>query len=170
MSKPIACVFVLVSLVSLQACAADGGTDTVSAKIAQRDGPRGDLLRPAPEANHAPTSQPPSAQATTDAPDDVPRTPVDSGRTTSVVVGAGSFSPRMINVHLGDTVEFNWQSGTHSVTSGFRCKADGMFASGMRPYPATYRVTFLRTGIFPFYSEPECETMAGMITVTAVSS
>lgn len=170
MVKPIACMLMVVSLATFNGCsAADGSTS--SGPMPTRGGPHEDDLQLAPDApGHASKGPQPSEHATTDEPSDDQPKPMDSGRAHSVVVGAGMYAPRMINIQLGDSVEFNWQIGTHSVTSGFQCKADGMFASGVRPFPASYRVTFLRTGVFPFYSDPDCETMSGMITVIAPTS
>lgn len=159
----------LLSLAPLEGCAVDGGPGDARL-VATREGPRHGTLQPAPvEMDHPPESAPPSGTATADQPDDASSPPRETGQVYSVSVGPGSFSPAIINIHLGDAVEFTWETGRHSVTSGFLCKADGMFASGLRAYPASYRVTFLRTGVFPFFSDPECEEMAGLITVTATS-
>ena len=172
MSKPIACVLMMVSLLSpaVGGCLAEDGSQATP-PTPTREGPRGDVLAPArDDEGRAPSPPRAQEQATTAEPDDDHTPPRDTGRTASVMVGAGSYAPRTINVMLGDAVEFTWTTGTHTVTSGFRCKADGMFASGTRAYPASYRVTFLRTGIFPFYSDPECATMSGLIMVTAPTS
>ena len=45
--------------------------------------------------------------------------------------GTLTFSPRTVNISVGDTVRWTWAAGGHSVTSGnsTSCTADGMFCS-----------------------------------------
>ncbi|GAC1356336.1 MAG: hypothetical protein NVS3B10_07200 [Polyangiales bacterium] len=88
-----------------------------------------------------------------------------TGVVHTVTVDGAGFAPASLSIAYGDSVEFVWVGGEHSVTSGFGCNADGMFHSGVRPSPTNYRVTFLRAGLFPFFSEPECDAMKGMIIV-----
>ena len=40
-----------------------------------------------------------------------------------------SFVPDMVNISVGDTVRWTWESDSHSVTSGTSCTADGQFCS-----------------------------------------
>lgn len=168
MLKPIACSFL--ALAMLDGCAVGDATPLEEAPVPMRDGPRQHAEVTAPgEAIHLPAGPRPSTDSTDDEPSNAPVATM-TGRTHSISVGSGTFSPRVIDIQLGDTVEFIWTSGTNSVTSGFHCKADGMFTSATRVTPATYRVTFLRTGVFPFYSEPECSTMTGLIAVTTPAS
>ena len=94
-----------------------------------------------------------------------PPPPRATGVVHTVTLGGGTFAPRVVTIALGDTIDFVWADGTHSVASGFRCKVDGMFQSGLHPAPFSYRLTFLKPGVFPYFSEAECEEMTGMIVV-----
>src|SRR4030095_14809384 len=40
-----------------------------------------------------------------------------------------SFVPDTVNISVGDTVRWTWESDFHSVTSGTSCTADGQFCS-----------------------------------------
>src|SRR5215475_5701104 len=40
-----------------------------------------------------------------------------------------SFVPDIVNITVGDTVRWTWESDFHSVTSGTSCTADGQFCS-----------------------------------------
>ena len=40
-----------------------------------------------------------------------------------------TFMPDTVNISVGDTVRWTWESDFHSVTSGTPCTADGQFCS-----------------------------------------
>lgn len=95
-----------------------------------------------------------------------PEKPVrPTGIVHQVAISDAGFEPQSVTLGLGDSVDFVWSVGRHSATSGFSCHFDGVFQSGPRSSPATYRVTFLRPGFFPFFSEDDCERMTGILLV-----
>ena len=67
-----------------------------------------------------------------------------AAQTTHVVTLQGTtFSPQDITIAVGDTVQWDWISGFHSVTSGLGGSADGIFTSGLPvPSPNTFSLTF----------------------------
>jgi plastocyanin len=103
-----------------------------------------------------------------------------------VAVGANgttSFSPSTIMVTQGDTVTFDWVSGTHTVTSGAPGAPDGKFCSlpagsvvnamtcnsidyAQSP-PYTYAFTFDTPGNFPYFCEVHGSAMTGLVIVSA---
>ena len=97
--------------------------------------------------------------------DDQTHRPTPTGVVHVIQVSNAGFAPLSVTIALGDTVEFDFASDRQSVTSGFACLADGMFDSGTRESGQSYRVTFLRTGPFPFYSVGDCEQNTGAVLV-----
>ncbi len=51
--------------------------------------------------------------------------PIQAGETHTVIVRNFEFDPAQIEVKPGDTIEWVWESGLHTVTSGIGCSADG---------------------------------------------
>jgi len=99
-------------------------------------------------------------------PDQAREKPHATGVVHVVQVGTDGFTPSSLDIPLGDSIDFVWAtSRVHTVTSGLECLADGMFASGPRSAPSTYRVTFLRPGPFLYFSEDDCHGMVGSIVV-----
>ena len=104
-------------------------------------------------------------------------TPVPMSTTHTVLVGSEglSFSPPSLTIKIGDTVQWSWSSGGHTVTSGSQCSADGQFCSPSdsncaNALPsnvgATYSHTFSTAGTFPYFCIPHCSLgMVGTIVV-----
>ena len=74
------------------------------------------------------------------------------------------YEPQFLNIELGDTVRFIWDTGTHNVTS---TSGPSSFASGDLSAPATWDLVLSLTGFYTF----ECslfnhaETQFGSINV-----
>jgi len=66
-----------------------------------------------------------------------------------------AYSPSDVQIHVGDTVIWTWQDGTHSTTSGVcqvnNCAPDGHWDSGEQTGPFTFTHTFTEPGTFPYY-------------------
>ncbi len=57
---------------------------------------------------------------------------MSNAKTVTVMVGAGSgfsFSPQTVTINFGDTVQWVWMNGPHTVTSGTPHNPDGKFCS-----------------------------------------
>lgn len=106
--------------------------------------------------------------------------------TVTVTVGAGganAFSPATVNINPGDTVQWVWASGPHTVTSGSPTGSgpDGKFCSVAvgklvsrgscnstlyaQDAGATYSFTFLSAGTFPYFSTVQGAAMTGTVVV-----
>lgn len=95
----------------------------------------------------------------------------------SVTVGPGgmlTFSPGTVNIQVGETVEWNWASNNHTVTSGDGTMPDNLFCSPNNTNCATapasntgfkYRHTFNSTGSFDYYCRIHGATMSGVVNV-----
>src|SRR5215470_10301302 len=106
-------------------------------------------------------------------------TPVPMSTTHMVMVGSEglSFSPPSLTIQIGDTVQWSWSSGGHTVTSGSQCSPDGQFCSPSDSncasalpsnVGATYSHTFSAAGTFPYFCIPHCGFgMVGTIVVEA---
>lgn len=101
------------------------------------------------------------------------------GQTTvSVEVGSDYFCsssaaiPCETDIMAGDTVSWQWVSGTHTVTecddSFVTCPpAGGGFDSGFRSSPATFSQTFNTAGSFEYRCNVHPTTMQGRVNVAA---
>lgn len=90
--------------------------------------------------------------------------------TVTVHVGPASnfysFSPDPVSINAGDTVQWVWDSGPHSATSGTPGRPSGVFDSGTRNAGATpYSHTFSSTGNVPYYCAVHGELMTGTVQV-----
>jgi plastocyanin len=89
------------------------------------------------------------------------------------------FSPGVIRIHAGDTVNWVWVggffTGLHSTTSGHPNAPDGTWDSGVHNFPFTFSHTFVQAGTFPYYCShghvryqlicgPLCRCVAGPVT------
>ena len=122
------------------------------------------------------TSVPPSEQTNTDAPAAI------------VIVGANgstSFSPAAVTVRVGDSVEWDWAGGPHTVTSGQPGSPSGKFCSlpsgnttsaavpsiagcnstAYAQSDGTYSHTFQTVGTFTYFSTVDGAAMVGTVTV-----
>ncbi|MGZ3419670.1 MAG: cupredoxin domain-containing protein [Polyangiales bacterium] len=97
----------------------------------------------------------------------------DTGTTAAATIHVGSFyfKPKTVTVKVGQTVEFIWDGGTHTVTSGTSCTKDGKFDSGVHS-TAKYKFThtFTEAGTFGFFCDfmDHCTSRGqeGSVTVT----
>ena len=81
-------------------------------------------------------------------------------------------------IHVGDTVQWNWQGGPHSSTSGTcqpggvyggGCTADGDWDSGVHTASFSFSHTFDREGNFPYYCAIHGTMMLGVVLVQAAT-
>jgi plastocyanin len=86
-----------------------------------------------------------------------------------------SFVPDTINVSVGDTVRWTWESDFHTVTSGTSCTADGQFCSPdnmncnagvVNNTGFVYEFTFTQPGMYQYFCAIHC--FAGMTGVVNV--
>src|SRR5262249_29403349 len=110
---------------------------------------------------------------------DVNGVPSATSTTVDVAVGQGggfTFTPSTVNISVGDTVQWTWDSSGHSVTSGQPCQADSEFCSpnGTNCASGTlnntgfvYTHTFARAGTYSYFCVAHC--LLGMTGVVNVS-
>jgi plastocyanin len=86
-----------------------------------------------------------------------------------------SFAPDTVNISVGDTVRWTWESDFHSVTSGTSCTADGQFCSPdnmncdagiLNDTGFVYEFTFTQPGMYQYFCALHC--LAGMTGVVNV--
>ena len=72
-------------------------------------------------------------------------------------------------IPVGTTVEWLWQSGLHSSTSGTcnatNCIPDGMWNSGQLQPPSTFTFTFNTPGTYTYYCTVHTVMMQGLVNV-----
>jgi glucose/arabinose dehydrogenase len=93
--------------------------------------------------------------------------------TLTVQVGSGgymSFTPTSRSINVGDTIRWNWLSGTHSVRSGTQSQPTDEFSSGVHFPPFTFDHTFNTPGDFVYYCEVHGQIMSGAISVAGPSA
>jgi plastocyanin len=85
------------------------------------------------------------------------------------------FVPDTLNISVGDTVRWTWDTDSHTVTSGTPCTADGQFCSpdnmncdaGIPSNTGTvYEYTFTQAGAYSYFCAIHC--FAGMTGVVNV--
>jgi plastocyanin len=86
-----------------------------------------------------------------------------------------TFVPDTVNISVGDTVRWTWESDFHSVTSGTSCTADGQFCSPdnmncdagiLNDTGFVYEFTFTQPGMYQYFCAIHC--FAGMTGVVNV--
>ena len=86
-----------------------------------------------------------------------------------------TFMPDTVNIGIGDTVRWTWESDMHSVTSGTKCVADGQFCSPdnmncdvgiLNDTGFVYEFTFTQPGTYRYFCFIHC--FAGMTGVVNV--
>jgi len=89
--------------------------------------------------------------------------------TFQVTVGNFVFTPANFTVTEGDTVNWVWSSGTHTVTSGVPCTPDGLFDAPVNSSSTLFVHVFNHgTGTFDYFCRFHCGMgMTGTVTVTA---
>jgi hypothetical protein len=75
-----------------------------------------------------------------------------------------SFSPSTVSIAAGDTVQWVWDSGTHSVTGATKDFDSGVHSSGF-----TFSHTFTLAGSFPYYCVIH-GMMTGRVEVAGIST
>ena len=87
-----------------------------------------------------------------------------SGATVNITVGSNFFSPASQTINVGDTVVWNWQSGTHNVTF----PTNGIASADLTSPSGTFTTTFNTPGTFA-YTCTRHIGQNGTITVQAVN-
>src|SRR4051812_4442154 len=82
--------------------------------------------------------------------------------------GSMSYSPDPAVIHVGDTVQWVWDSSPHSVTSSGQ--PNGNFDSGLHNAPFTFSHTFPAEGNFGYYCTFHGFLMSAEVQVTAAVS
>jgi plastocyanin len=90
----------------------------------------------------------------------------------TVSISSFSFRDSVTNssttiIHQGDTVQWNWTSGTHSTTSGAcagACTPDHKWDSGQKS-SGSFSFTFNQVGNFPYYCSVHNAAMTGLVIV-----
>jgi PKD repeat protein len=68
-------------------------------------------------------------------------------------------------INVGDTVQWNWDNGFHSTTSGNCCTADGNWDSQAHSAPFSFSHTFNAAGNFPYFCVVHGAMMTGLVIV-----
>ena len=92
-----------------------------------------------------------------------------NGATLTVHVGPGgsmTYSPNPATINQGDTIQWVWDSSSHSVTSGTG-QPSGLFDSGLHNPPFTFTRTFNTPGTFPYYCTFHGSGMSASVVVAA---
>jgi len=90
-------------------------------------------------------------------------------KTHAVEVNDFTFTPKKLTIKVGETVEWSFTEGTHSVTSGKSCASDGKFDSGEKDAPSTFRRTFDASGTFDYYCAVGRHCSMGQVGVVEVT-
>lgn len=86
--------------------------------------------------------------------------------TINVDVQNFAFSPATLDIQKGDVVHWIWRNGSHSVTSGSNCTADGKFDSAVKSAGFEFSQRFDEAGDYPYFCTPHCSFgMTGLIHV-----
>jgi plastocyanin len=81
-----------------------------------------------------------------------------------------TFQPSDITISQGDTVEWIWSSGGHTVTEGTPCTYNGGFNEPLNSSNPTVTLTFTDVGTIEYFCQPHCGLgMVGSITIEAAS-
>jgi len=81
------------------------------------------------------------------------------------------YSPAVITIAPGDTIEWVWEVGGHSTTSGTLGNPSGLWDSGVLPGNSSFSHTFPDPGSFAYYCSVHgtCCNMIGTVNVVAPS-
>jgi len=99
--------------------------------------------------------------------------PVTAAETHQVIVSATGFEPATLEIKQGDTVEWVWESGSNTITSGDPTKIDeagdplDMTLDDTTPKESR-SYTFKETGIYHYFSRTRTD-FQGTITVTGAT-
>ena len=81
-----------------------------------------------------------------------------------------AYTPAELTIKVGDTVEWVWVEGTHTVSSGTGCVADKKIESGQESAPFTFQHTFTEAGTVSYlcdYMQHCAKGQKGVVVVTA---
>jgi plastocyanin len=95
--------------------------------------------------------------------------PVDAKEVHMIKVTAEGFDPAELTVQPGEFVVWEWESGSHTVTSGEgpEDKAAGkLFRLEIDAENTSETYVFNEAGAFPYFSETDPEFVRGVITVS----
>ncbi len=99
--------------------------------------------------------------------------PTATAATVTVDVGGASdvFTPSSVDITVGDTVMWVWQSDGHSVRQGDTFNAPNpLFDSGVQDQPFTFSYTFTDPGTVNYYCQPHFFMgMVGTVNVAAAA-
>src|SRR5260370_11904702 len=94
---------------------------------------------------------------------------VNTGNIFFTDVSSNTTNPAITTINVGDTVEWDWVNGTHTVTSGTcagsSCSPDGLWDSLQFFAPHTFSRTFNTPGTFTYYCKPHLVEMQGTVIV-----
>jgi plastocyanin len=79
--------------------------------------------------------------------------------THNIAVSNNEFTPSELEARAGDTLKWNWVIGSHTVTSGLPCTADGMFNANIAsPNNLTFSYVIPHdfSGPLPYFCVPHC--------------
>ena len=96
--------------------------------------------------------------------------PADAAATHIVSVTNFAYTPADLKIKVGDTVEWVWEEGTHTVSSGADCVANKKIESGRHTAPFTFRHTFTEAGTVSYlcdYMQHCAKGQSGTVVVTA---
>ncbi len=79
-----------------------------------------------------------------------------------------AYAPAKLTIKVGDTVKWTFAEGTHTVTSGKNCSADGKFDSKVKTSPSTYTQTFDSEGTFDYFCDYREHCTMGQVGVIDV--
>ncbi|MGQ0849939.1 MAG: cupredoxin domain-containing protein [Actinomycetota bacterium] len=91
-------------------------------------------------------------------------TSASSGQTVSIGVSNFAFAPNMVNVKVGDTVQWNLNDGSHTSTSGTPPQSDGRWNQVLSP-DGPFAVTFEEAGKFAYFCRFHPDFMQGTVVV-----
>jgi plastocyanin len=166
--KLLLAAVVAVAMFSAGACSDDNDTIVGPNPTATATPPPGTTATATPPAGTTATPTPPVGNTPTP-------TPPAGGATATVDVGPGggnAFVDRTsgnstTTINAGDTVEWIWQTGFHSTTSGTcttTCQGDGVWDSGVGT-GMTFSHTFTQSGTFPYFCLSHGAMMQGTVVV-----
>ena len=94
----------------------------------------------------------------------------DTAATHTVSETNFAYTPAELTIKVGDTVEWVWEEGTHTVSSGTDCVADKKIESGQHAAPFTFTHTFTEPGTMSYlcaYMEHCAKGQTGVISIKA---
>ena len=116
-----------------------------------------------------PTPSPDVTDTSPDGSAPVEGDPVPSELATHTVEATNfAYTPAKLTIKVGDTVQWTFAGGTHTVTSGKNCSADGKFDSKVKTSPSTYRRTFDTAGTFDYFCDYREHCTMGQVGVIEV--